>query len=84
MLPFLLVVLGIAALLFIIAFFIWGIKLAFMIALNSLVGFFALYAIQAFLIPSILINWWSVLLVALLGIFGFAAVLILHAFGIWF
>ena len=65
--------------LFIIGLLFWGIKHAIILALNSVVGFFALYAIQAWqVVPTIVINIWSVLLTAVLGIIGFALVLILH------
>jgi hypothetical protein len=65
----------------VIAFFIWGIKHAIVLAINSVIGFFALYAIQAFWRPDLVINFWSVGLVAIFGIFGFLFVLILHLMG---
>ncbi len=66
------------------AFFMWGFKHAIMLAVNSVIGFFALYAVQAWLLPTLVINIWSVLLVALLGIVGLALVVVLHLAGVWF
>lgn len=63
-----------------LALFWWGLKKALWLAANSVVGFFALYAVQR-LIPTLVINIWSVLLTALFGIFGLLAVLLLHLFG---
>jgi hypothetical protein len=76
-----LIVLAVIAL---VAFFVWGIHHAIWLAVNSVIGFFALYAVKAFLIPELVINAWSVLAVAVLGIFGLGLVLILHAAGVWF
>jgi len=72
------------ALFLLLGFFWWGIKKGVMLALNSLVGFFALYGIQAWWLHDLVINVWSVLLTALLGIFGLFAVLLLHALSILF
>jgi hypothetical protein len=66
------------------AFFAWGIKHALLLALNSVIGFFALYAVKAFVWDSLVINWISVGIVAVTGIFGFIVVLILHALGVFF
>lgn len=66
-----------------IALFVWGLKKALLLALNSVIGFFALYALKL-VIPKLVINIWSILLTAILGIFGFLLVLILHAFGALF
>lgn len=68
---------------FLIALFIWGLKYAISLAINSVIGFFALYAVKAFLWTDLVINWVSVLFVAIGGIIGFILVLILHFFG-WF
>ncbi len=59
----------------------WGLKKAVVLALNSVVGFFALYAVQAWIMPSLVINVWSVLLTAIFGIVGFVAVILLHLVG---
>ena len=67
-----------------IAFFMWGIKKAFELLINSLIGFFALWITKAVVVSTLVINLWSVLLVAILGIFGFAIVLLLHIFHIAF
>jgi hypothetical protein len=74
----------VVALIFLGGFLWWGFKKSLALALNSIIGFFALYAVQAFFRPELLINIWSVLLTALLGIFGFLIVLILHFTGIAF
>lgn len=76
---FVLIVLAVA----LAAFFFWGLKHALLLAMNSVIGFFALYAVKAWLLPGLIINFWSVILVALLGLAGFILVLILHLFG-WF
>ncbi len=62
----------------------WGLKKGLALALNSVIGFFALYAVQAWWLHDLAINLWSVLFTAILGIFGFLLVVILHLFGIWF
>jgi len=62
-------------------FFFWGLKHAVMLAINSVIGFFALYAVQAFLIPTLVISFWSVLFVAIGGLIGLILVLLLHALG---
>lgn len=82
----LLVIIGlvIIALIAGIAFIIWGLKHAIRLAINSLIGFFALWLVKATIFPDILINLWSVLLVAIFGIFGFVAVILLHLFGLAF
>jgi hypothetical protein len=77
----LLVMIGLFLLL---GFLWWGIKKGVMLALNSLVGFFALYAIQSWWLHDLVINLWSVLLTAILGIFGLFLVLLLHALNIAF
>ena len=64
-----------------IGIFWWGLKYGIILALNSVIGFFALYAIQAWLRPSLVINWVSVLITAIFGIFGFLFVLIVHFLG---
>jgi hypothetical protein len=71
--------------LFLIGLLFWGIKHAILLALNSLVGYFALYAIQAWqVLPTLVINAWSVLLTAIFGIIGFLFVIILHVLHIAF
>ena len=66
---------------FFIALFVWGLKYAIAYAINAVIGFFALYAIKAFLAPELIINFWSVALVAVFGIIGFVIVLVLHWIG---
>lgn len=63
------------------AFFFWGLKHAIALAINSVIGFFALYAVQAYALPNLVINFWSVILVAILGLLGLIVVLILHLAG---
>ncbi len=63
---------------------LWGIKHAIALAVNSIIGYFALYAVQAFAMPDLIINIWSVLLVAVLGLVGLILVVILSMAGIWF
>ncbi len=65
----------------VVGFFFWGLKHAIALAVNSVLGFFALYAVQAFMIPTLVINFWSVLFVAIGGLIGLIIVLLLHAFG---
>jgi hypothetical protein len=75
---------GILVVLFLVALFVWGMKYAIAFAINSIIGYFALYAVQEFMIPTLVINLWSVGLVAIAGIFGFIIVLALHGLGIGF
>ena len=63
------------------ALFLWGAKYAFVLGINSIIGFFALYAVKAWLLPSLVINFWSVIVVAIFGIIGFIVVLVLHLLG---
>ncbi len=72
-----LILVGIVLLFLLLGLLWWGIKTGLLLAVNSIIGFFALYAIQL-VVPSLIIDVWSVLLTAVFGIFGFAAVLILH------
>lgn len=74
------------ALAILIGFFIIGfiIRKALKLAINSAIGLGALYAISYFVLPNLLINLWSVLLVAIFGIFGLIFVIIMHLFGVWF
>ena len=72
---------GIVIVVVLASLFFWGLKHAIVLALNSVIGFFALYAIQAYFLPSLLINVWSVGIVALTGIVGFIIVLLLHGVG---
>jgi hypothetical protein len=62
--------------------FFWGLRVALFLGFNSVVGFFALYAFKAFIWNQpgneLVINFWSVLLTALFGIFGLIIVLLLH------
>lgn len=69
------------ALILLCGFLWWGLKRALVLALNSLIGFFALYGVQAWWLHDLAINSWSIIITAILGIFGFLLVLILHAFG---
>ncbi len=79
-----LVFVGIVALIFIFTLLMKGLNLAITLALNSAIGFFALYAIQLFWLQNLLINIWSVAIVATLGLVGFIIVLILHGVGYLF
>jgi hypothetical protein len=54
------------------------------IALNSIIGFFALFGYQAIFGANIAINFWSVIITAVGGIFGFIAVLAAHYLGLAF
>jgi len=73
--------LAILVIVFLLALFLWGIKYAIVLAINSVIGFFALYAIKAYVWSTLVISIWSVGIVAVLGIFGFVIVLLLHGFG---
>jgi len=76
---------GVFVILCLVAFFAWGMKYALAYAINAVIGFFALYAVQAFqVVPDVVINVWSVALVAIGGIFGFALVFVFHLLGIFF
>lgn len=66
------------------ALFFWGLKYAIALALNGIIGFFALYAVKVWLLPELIINVWSVLFVAIGGLLGMAIVMVLHLVGWWF
>jgi hypothetical protein len=71
---------------FIFALLLKGINYAIALALNSVIGFFALYAVTVFVpyFNDFVINIWSVVIIALFGLLGFVAVLALHGLGILF
>ena len=73
--------LGVAILVAVLAFFFSGVKHALALALNSVIGYFALYAVQVYAPDTLVLHTWSVLLVAFFGIMGFALVLFLHGIG---
>lgn len=75
---------GIVVIMFIGALLMKGLNYAIAIALNSVIGFFALYAVQVFWLQTLLINIWSIIIVAILGLLGLIAVLILHGLGLFF
>ena len=75
------IALGLAILVFILL--IIFLKNIVKLAINTAVGFFALYA-TSLLLPDLVINVWSVLIVAFGGIFGYLLVLILHLLGLAF
>ncbi len=62
-----------------IAFAFWFAKNLIWFGLNSLLGLMALTGWNI-LFPDVAINIWSVLLVAIFGIFGLIAVVLLHLF----
>ena len=65
-------------------FLIWGLKAATRLLINSLIGFFALWVTKVFVLPGLVINFWSVIITAIFGIVGFLAVLALHLLGLFF
>lgn len=79
-----LILVGVIILFLIFGIIFWTVKHALWLALNSVLGFFALYAVQAWLMPDLLINVWSVLLVSVFGIFGLILVVALSLFGLAF
>jgi hypothetical protein len=48
------------------------------LAINSIIGIFALMGFNILFNAGVQINFWSVIITAIGGIFGFAIVLILH------
>lgn len=77
--------LGIVVVMFIVAMIVKGFHYAIALAINSIIGFFALYALKAFeVVPTLVINIWSVIIVAIFGLLGMIAVLILHGLGLFF
>lgn len=78
------ILIAVVALIFLGGFLWWGFKKSLVLAMNSVIGFFALYAVNIFINSEKLITIWSVLLTAIFGIFGFVAILILHFIGIAF
>lgn len=77
-----LTVLTILIVLVLIAIFIF--KKLVTIAINSVIGFFALFFVEFFFLPALEINFWSVIITAVGGIFGFIAVVLMHLLGIAF
>jgi hypothetical protein len=61
----------------------WIFKKGIALLINSAIGFFALFFASIFL-PALKINFWSVIITAIGGIFGFVAVITLHLLGIFF
>lgn len=70
---------GIVAVLFAVFF----VKRMVLFLINSLIGLFALMGWN-YLFDPVVINFWSVILVALLGIVGLIAVVGLHFLGVFF
>lgn len=66
-----------------VGFFLWGLKKAIKLLINSAIGFFALWLTKVILIKTLVINIWSVLIVAIGGIIGYFVVIILHFFGVF-
>ncbi|HIH23885.1 TPA: hypothetical protein HA251_02520 [Candidatus Woesearchaeota archaeon] len=75
---------GIVVIMFVGALLMKGLNYAIAIALNSIIGFFALYAVQVFWLQTLIINIWSIIIVAILGLLGLIAVLVLHGLGLFF
>ena len=71
----LLVVICIVILVFIV------LKNVLMLIVNSIIGFFALYAVQAWVIPDLQINFWSVIITAIGGLIGLIVVVGSHLLG---
>lgn len=69
------------AVLVLIAIFVF--KKLVALAINSVIGFFALFA-ASLVLEDLVINIWSILITAIGGIIGFLAVLIMHLTGIAF
>ncbi len=67
----------IVVLLIIVLIIAFVLKKILILAVNSVIGFFALFAAKLVL-PTLTINVWSVLITAIGGIVGFILVLILH------
>ena len=60
------------------------VKRVFILAINSVIGLFALIGFNFLFDVGIKINFWSVLITAIGGIFGFIIVLAAHFIGIAF
>jgi hypothetical protein len=71
----------VVAILLVAAFFLA--KRFLWLAINSVIGLFALMGWNLLFTP-VVINFWSVILVALFGIFGLIAVVVLHFLGVAF
>lgn len=59
-------------------FFMWGLKKAIFLVVNGFIGFFALYAVQVFLLKDLVITIWKAIIVGVFGVIGFIVVLIAH------
>jgi hypothetical protein len=68
----------------IVALLFYFLKSAVTLAINSVIGFFALFAVNIFLADPIPINFWTIIIIAIGGIFGFIIELVLHFLGIAF
>ncbi len=69
--------LALIVLVVLVAFLFRGARLAMELAVNSVVGFFALYAVRA-VMPALPLKLWSVLLTAVLGLPGLIIVVLIH------
>lgn len=67
----------------IVAVLFWLFKKGIALVINSIIGFFALFFASIFL-PNLQIGFWSIIITAIGGIFGFLAVITLHLLGIAF
>lgn len=76
-----LILVAVVIIFLLIGFFWWGVKKGLMLALNGVIGFFALHAVQVWWLHELKTGVLSTLITALFGIFGFLLVLILHFFG---
>ncbi|MDD9953085.1 MAG: hypothetical protein OXR66_02010 [Candidatus Woesearchaeota archaeon] len=70
-----LIVLAIVA---VAGFFMWGMKKAIWLVVNSIIGYFALYAVQLLLLKDLVITLWKAIVVGIFGLLGFIVVLIAH------
>ncbi len=83
MLEYIWILLLIILILLLVSLLVWGLKKGVILAMNSVIGFFALHFVQIFS-PTLKINFWSVIITAIGGIIGFIVVVGLHLLNIAF
>jgi len=77
-------ILALLIVVFLVIIFFALVKRVFILVINSVIGLFALIGFNFLFDVGIKINFWSVLITAIGGIFGFIIVLAAHFLGIAF
>ena len=64
-------------------FLLWGLKKSVQFGINALLGFAALWLTKEIFLPDLVINFWGIVLTALLGVFGYIVVILLYFVGVF-